>query len=263
MVPLDANAARHVLAWLGPAAGPGLLALRHALAYRRPGLWGDDPGAPRSVILIRDGDGQLEAFGAGAPEPAVPWLVGRLRGFTLHAPGSWLRPVRDRVGALGRAGVETWSGGAAPVKPAVRVGAPRVVTRRLTADDLPAFTAAVPPWGLRGWRSFPPLIEHGAAFGVPHGPGFAALAWVFDQADGYDALGVSTAPRFRRLGLGRAVAASLVAHVVGRRGKVPLWSTPAADSASRGLALSLGFSVAATETVVRWPPRPGPPTHKE
>lgn len=256
MVPLDPNAARHVLSWLGPPSGPGLLALRHALAYRRPGLWGDDPGSPRSLILVRDGDGQIEAFGAGRPAPAVSWLVGHRRGFTLHAPESWFGPVRARVGAVDRAGVETWSGGAGRGLPASRAGSPRVATRRLSAADLPAFTSGAPGWGLRGWRSFPALIEHGAAIGAPHGPGFAALAWVFDQADGYDALGVYTAPRFRRLGLGRAVAASLVEHVVSRRGKVPLWSTPADDDASRGLARALGFSVAATETLLRWPPRP-------
>lgn len=254
MVPLDENAARRVMAWLGPAGGPGLLALRHALEYRRPGLWGDDPRSPRCVILIREGDGQIEAFGEGAPQPAVRWLVGQGREFTLHAPGSWLGPVRERVGAVERAGVETWSGAAA----AVGAGATGVVTRRLGAGDRAAFDAVAPAWGLRGWGSFAALIEHGAAFGVPHGPGFAAMAWVFDQADGYDALGVATAHRFRRLGLGRAVAAALVGHVVGRRGKVPLWSTVDDDPASRALARSLGFSVAATETVLRWPPRPAP-----
>lgn len=253
MVPLDPAGVRDVTARLGPPAGPGLLALRHALAFRRPGLWGDSPSAPRSVLLVREGGGQFEAFGAGAPEPAVGWLAGHRRGFSLLAPDTWLDAVRARVGGVDRDEVETWSGGPGPPAGTPPGG---VVTRRLTAGDLAAFTAAAPAWGLRGWGSYPALIEDAAAFGVPRGAGFAALAWVFDRAGRYDALGVYTAPRYRRLGLGRAAVSALVAHVVDQRGRVPLWSTRPDNKPSRALARALGFSPAVSETVLRWPPRP-------
>lgn len=251
MVPLAPTAARYVRSWLGPSDGRGLLALRHALAYQLPGLWGDDPSTPHGVILIREGDGQLEAFGAGDPEPAVSWLVGHLRRFTLFAPETWLEPVQARVGEVEQDTVETWSG------PALSAGAPRVATRRLTSHDSTAFAASVPAWGLRGWWSYSALMEHGIAFGVPHGSGFASLAWVFDQADDYDSVGVFTMPRFRRLGLGQAAATALVGEIVHGRGQVPLWSTAPGNTPARALAGALGFAIAATEPLLHWPSRNG------
>ena len=286
MVPLDAAAARYVRTWLGPPPGPGLLALRHALVYRRPGLWGDHPSAPQSVMLVREGDGRLEVFGAGTAEPAVGWLAGQVRPFTLLSPDDWHEAVRDRLGVaeVESDGVETWSGGLiapigrieSPAPPTSRPDPKRqstfftttdaraltptqknkadVTTRRLTPADFAPFTAAAPSWGLRGWRSFPALIEYGAAFGVPHGSGFASIAWVFDQVDGYDSVGVFTTPRYRRLGLGRASASALIEHIVLKRGKIPIWSTTPSNAPSRALARMLGFSVTGTETLLHWPP---------
>ena len=283
MVPLDAAAARYVRTWLGPPPGPGLLALRHALVYRRPGLWGDHPSAPQSVLLVREGEGRLEVFGAGAAEPAVGWLAAQVRPFTLLSPDDWHEVVSDRLGGaeIETDGAETWSGGLiAPIgrvetsskskstssqssfivstgpKAAspTQVNKAGVTTRRLTASDFAAFTAGVPAWALRGWRSFPALIEYGAAFGVPHGSGFASIAWVFDQVDGYDSVGVFTTPRYRRLGLGRASSSALIEHIVLRRGKIPLWSTTPANTPSRTLARTLRFAVAGTETLLHWPP---------
>ncbi len=259
MVPLDPAAAREVMTRLDLPAEPGLLALKHALTFRGPGLWGDAPLSPRSVILIREGDGQLEAFGAGEPEPAVGWLVGHHRGFSLLAPGPWLDAVRERVGEVDESEVETWSSGPRSSLQTLKTPQPsstsRVLTRLLTARDLTPFNAVAPSWALRGWRSYPALIDHGAAFGVPHGPGFAALAWVFDQADRYDSVGIYTVPRYRRLGLARAAASALCDHILQARKRRPLWSTPAENDASRALASSLGFTPASVEPLLRWPPR--------
>jgi GNAT superfamily N-acetyltransferase len=282
MVPLDPAAARFVRAWLGPPEGPGLLALHHALVYHRPGLWGDAPGAPRGVLLVREGRTGLEAFGAGRHEPALGWLVGRRREFTLHAPEEWYNAARERLGAVDIDRVETWTGPglAGPILPPTRrttgatgagtgAGTPaavaaRTVTgpviRRLTDADAGPVVAALPPWALRGWRAYPAMIEHGAAFGVPFGVGLASVAWVFDLAENYDVLGVFTVPRFRQLGLGRAVVSALIRHVVRDRGRVPLWSTTADNEPSRGLARVLGFSVAVEESLLHWPPRTTPAT---
>lgn len=261
MVPLDPAAARYVRTWLGPPEGPGLLALHHTLVYRPTSVWADAPRGPRSVLFVREGDGRIEGFGAGEAGPAVAWLSARRRPFVLHAPESWQEVLRDRIGPIDLDTVETWSGpglpkprpsGASSSKPAPAT----VVTRGLTPADSAAFTAAAPPWALRGWRTYPALMEHGAAFGVPHGPGpaLAALAWVFDRAEKFEAIGVFTVPRFRRLGLGRAAAAALIGQIVRERGHLPIWSSPPENEPSRRLARSLGFSVSATETLLRWPP---------
>ena len=66
----------------------------------------------------------------------------------------------------------------------------------------------------------------------------------------------STPPRYRRLGLGLAAASALVEHVVSHRGRAPLWSTRPGNEPSLTLARTLGFSPAASEPVLRWPPRP-------
>lgn len=251
MVPLDAEAARFVRSWLGPASGPGLLALRHALDWGRPGLWGDHPRRPLSVVLLRPGDDGREAFGEGEPGPAVSWLARGGGTVTLLAPEGWEGAVASEVGEFERATVQTWT----PTGPLRRPPAPHVATRRLAVADRAAFVAEAPTWALRAWGTFGAMIAHGAAFGVPNGEGFAALAWVYDQSHRHDALGVHTAPRFRRLGLGRGAATALIAHVVRDRCKFPLWSTSPENEGSVGLARALGLSVAATQTLLRWPPR--------
>ncbi len=283
MVPLDPLAVRSLRSWLGEPSGPGLLALHHALAYQRPGLWGDHPRVPRSVVLVREGDNQLEAFGAGEPEPAVAWLADQGRAVSLVAPATWREALGTRVGSIEQAAIETWTidpfdlamttmfdapepeprPARAPAPKAVpgpESAAPRrpVATRPLVASDAAGFAAAAPPWALRGWGTFSALVAFGAAFGVPHGNTFAALAWIFDQSAGFDSIGVFTAPRYRRLGLGRAAASALVSHIARRRRKIPLWSSPPENEASLGLARALGFTAQATETLIRWPPRPRP-----
>ena len=270
MVPLDPLAVRSLRSWLGEPSGPSLLALHHALTYQRPGLWGDHARVPRSVVLVREGDNQLEAFGAGEPEPAVAWLAGQGRAVSLVAPSAWRDVVSARVGEIEQGTIETWtidpfdltmvtmlegagqgagleSGGDGPRRIAA--------TRQLTVDDVAVFTATAPSWALRGWGSFSALVAFGAGFVVPHGNGFASLAWIFDQSAGFDSIGVYTLPRYRRLGLGRAAASALITHVARRRGKVPLWSTTPDNDDSIALARALGFTNQVTEAMIRWPTR--------
>jgi GNAT superfamily N-acetyltransferase len=251
MFPLDPAGARYARTWLGPPRAPGLLAVRHALEFSRPELRGDHASKPHSLLFIREGDGQLEAFGAGEPEPAVGCLQTLGQTFTLHAPKRWHNVVRTRIGPVEEHWVETWSGRNLVALP------PSNNVRQLLNGDGSAFSEIVPSWGLRGWGTFSALMAHGAGFGVPAHDcaGFAAVAWVFDQAGAFDSLGVFTVPQFRRLGLGRAVASALVVDIIRNRGKVPLWSTAPGNEPSRALARALGFSVAANEPLVRWHPR--------
>jgi GNAT acetyltransferase len=252
MVPLALEATEHVLSWEDETRCR-VVALHHALIGRRPGLWGDHPSRPASVVLLRAGDGQWEAFGAGHPEPAVGWLAGREGTVALLAPVGWEPAVRAVVGPVEQACIETrfHDPRSAPLP-----DRPMIATRRLTSGDVAAFAASAPGWSLRGWGSFAELIARGAGFGVPFGGEFAALAWIFEQGRQIDAVGVDVAIRFRRLGLGRAVAAALVAHIVGERGRVPLWAHAAENAASRALARSLGFRLVIGEPLLRWRRRP-------
>src|SRR5207245_2944211 len=101
---------RRAIGLLGPDEAPGLLALRHALVYDRPGLRGDDPRRPRCVVLARDGDGAVELFAAGRPEPAFPWLAGLRGGASLLAPDEWepLARVAVEPAEFDRVEVQTW-----------------------------------------------------------------------------------------------------------------------------------------------------------
>lgn len=249
MVPLRAEAHEHVLTRLVEES-PGLLALRHALLFRRPGLWGDDARRPHSVVLLRPAGAAREAFGVGRPEPAAEWLAGREGRIALAAPEDWESALRDAVGRVERSEVTTW------FDPPLRDpgGPSAAATRRLNREDRDAFLRLAPDWALRGWGSYDELVRVAAAFGVPHRDGFASLAWVFDQSTRFDALGVFTDPRYRRLGLGRAAARALIRHVQRDRGKLPLWSAPAEHDASLGLARALGFTGQVAEALMCWPP---------
>ncbi len=248
MVPLRAEAHENVLSRLVEET-PGLLALRHALLFRRPGLWGDDARRPHSVLLLRPAGGYREAFGVGRPEPAVEWLAGREGRILLVAPEDWEPSVRATLGPIDRSEIHTW------FDPPLRdpAGSPTAATRRLGREDRDAFLRACPDWALRGWGAFDDLIRLGAAFGVPYRDELAAVAWIFDQSTRFDAMGAFTHPRYRRLGLGRAAARALIRHIQRERGKLPVWSAPADNTASLGLARALGFTGQVAEPLLRWP----------
>ena len=246
MVPLDNQAMTRVLAW--DVGEHRSLSLRHALIHRRPGLLGDHPRMPRSVLLVREVDAPegWHVFGAGIAEPAVAWLARRGKAFSLLAPESWEGAIRRRSTSVVRGVVETWVrpvDGPIPSRPS-----PSIATRRLTPADAIGFAASAPGWALRGWGDFERLIGEGAAIGVPTRDGrFASIAWIFEADDGRDSIAVATDGRFHRLGLGHAAASALIAVVESDRRKAPLWTVNATNLASKALARSLGFSARSRE----------------
>jgi GNAT superfamily N-acetyltransferase len=253
MVPLCDEAIDRVLA-RDDEQGHRSVSLRHALIHRSPGLWGDHPRRPRSVVLVREDDGPegRHAFGLGEAEPAVGWLSRLGRRVSLLAPTAWEGAIRRRGSAVLRGIVETWVRSPGDETP-TDVDPP--IARRLGPFDEQAFLVAAPSWALQGWGSFAGLIREGAAFGVPDRDGrLLALAWTFEADDVRDALAVATVPRYRRLGLGRAAGSALVAHVEAVRGKEPIWTVACENLASKALARSLGFSARAREVVLRWGP---------
>ena len=230
------------------------VALRHAAIHGRPGLWGDDPARPSSVVWLREGDdGRWEAFGAGLPEPSMDWLASRSEGRTISmmVPPSWEKPARSRAGRLNRASVRTWTQPVPPVRPASPIQ-----VRRLRQDDAPAFEAIAPSWALRSWGDFGSMVTRGAGFGVPIGEGFASIAWIYESDRDHDKIGVATADPFRSLGLGRAVSLAMIDHILRDRRKNPLWTTHEGNPASMALARSLGFREIRDETLLHWTPIP-------
>ncbi len=218
------------------------------------GCGGDDRARPSSAIWLREGVDQWEAFAAGFAGPALGWLERAATGrpIVLAAPPSWEEMVRARVGPsvrVERSFVQTW------VRPEPPLRSTGVVDLRgLDHDDAAAFAAVAPPWALASWGDFDALIERGAAFGVPGRSGLAAVAWVVESDHYLDKVGAATDPRFRRLGLGRAVTSALVEHIEQERQKHPLWVVNPGNNPSLALARALGFSTQVTETLLRWVP---------
>lgn len=255
MVPLRPEGRVHALEQLSDEDEPELLAIRHALIYARPSLWADDAWRPRSVVLLRpepSGRGH-QAFGLGEPVTAVPWLVARTQrsGVALAAPAIWTPWFEQATGSnpIEISTIETWHNyrpakGSSPNGTAITV-------ERLNEHHLIGFQRAAPDWALQGWGDFQALLRHGAVFGVPHQGGFASLAWVFDQTELYDSVGLFTVPRFRRLGLARGCAATLIDHILQERNKQPVWSTSAANEVSRHLAQLLGFHQTHSQPLLR------------
>jgi len=251
MVPLDDEAIARVLTW--HVGEDRALSLRHALIHRRPGLLGDHPRTPRSVLLVRETDDPegWHIFGAGVAEPAVGWLARLGQAFSLLAPESWEGAVRRRSSTVLRGMVETWVRSVKTSEPPR--SSPPIATRRLTLADARSFAACSPEWALRGWGEFGRLIEKGAAIGVPTRDGrFASLAWIFEADHNRDALAIATDLRFQRLGLGRAAASALIDCVEAERRKTALWTVSSTNLASKALARSLGFSPRSRESVLRW-----------
>lgn len=255
MVPLGWEATQYVLAWEdGSRRG---LALNHALIHRRPGVWGDHPHRPRSVVLLRRGLDAWEAFGAGDPDPGAAWLAARRAPVVLLAPEGWadaLRSVTTGLVEQERIAVRYMpEPNGVAVLP--RHSGPAIATRKLVMADAATFTAATAPDATpHSWDSVEECLARGAAFGVQHGTDWLALAWITEQDHHLDAIHVHTAPRFRRLGLGRAAAGALIQYILDRRKKCPIWACldDDDDPASRALARSLGFEFTMKETILRF-----------
>jgi RimJ/RimL family protein N-acetyltransferase len=255
MVPLAPEAAEPVLSW--EDGSRRAVALHHALHFRRPGLWGDHPRRPRSVVLLRRGQTCWEAFGAGQPEPAASWLSDLRAPVALLAPDGWEPEVQARVREpIDRTSLTVRFLQEAALRP--RSSSPSrspgrmVQVRPLSRADAGPFAESAPAWAWRAWDSPEQCLDQGAAFGVPYLDSFAALAWITEQDRHLDLVGVYTVPRYRGLGLGRAVAAALVAHILGPRRKDPLWATTEDNEASKALAGSLGFTLDLDEPILRW-----------
>ena len=254
MVPLCDEAIDRVLARDDEQAHRSV-SLRHALIHRSPGLWGDHPRRPRSVVLVREDDGPegRHAFGLGEAEPAVGWLSRLGRRVSLLAPTAWEGAIRRRGSAVLRGIVETWvrspgDDGTDRRRPArSRGGSARSTSRRSSS---PRRSWRCRAGGrsrgssARARRSASPTATAGCSpWRGPSRPTTAATPWPSPPSPA--TAGSASAAR---------AGSALVAHVEAVRGKEPIWTVADENLASKALARSLGFSPRVREVVLRWGP---------
>jgi GNAT superfamily N-acetyltransferase len=252
MIPLRTEA----IEWLldGEPVSHRSTALRHASIHQSWKLRGDHPDQPSSAVWLRPGDSGWEAFAAGEPDPALDWLKSRARGepVALLAPESWYPAVLVKGGSVERATVLTMID-----FDLMKLSRFTPEARVLTVEDGSAFEAIAPSWALRSWNDFGSMIEKGMALGLFSAEGLVSLAWTYESEPLHDKIGVATSPAYRRLGLGRRVAGSLLERIVRDRAKAPIWVTTPENKASLAMAKSLGFANPQAETLLRWTPNRG------
>jgi RimJ/RimL family protein N-acetyltransferase len=227
-------------------------ALRHASIHNRPGLMGDDPLHPSSVVWLRPGDdGGWEAFASGDPGPSLDWITEKAQGATvaLLAPEFWADVVRGGGAKVGTATIRTFLHYDLMRLPRFSKE-PRVLKR----EDASEFEKVAPAWALRSWSDFDSMIDRGLALGLVSTIGFVSIAWTYESDLGHDKIGVATLPPYQSLGLGRRVAGALIERVVNDRRKAPVWVTTPENAASIALARSLGFANSINENLIRWTP---------
>lgn len=248
MTTLAPQAATTIFAW--PGEGRRAVALRHALLQAWPWLevWGDHALRPSSVIMMRWGDDQWEAMGAGQPGPAIEWLAEPRTGHVaLLAPESWIEPIREAVGSVQTTRVVTRRLHRMREQPA----APALV-KSLDARASRELAELAPAWAWRCWGSAGRLLEKGAAFGVSDSLGLVAASWIVETDGVQELIGVYVKSAFRRLGLGFAVTRALVNHIVLGRRRQPLWVHAPENLVSAALAERLGFTRILNEPLLRW-----------
>jgi RimJ/RimL family protein N-acetyltransferase len=134
-------------------------------------------------------------------------------------------------------------------RPVVVVSHPSV--RYLTGEDFDLLNTAPPDirGACLGIGTFERLFEAGIIAGVVVGGELVAVASTWAVSERYADLSVVTAGPWRGRGLATACA-SLVAAVIQRSGRVPVWSTGEDNVASLRVARKLGFEEVGRRTYV-------------
>ncbi len=243
-----------VLHELSPAQHAGLRPLYADFALRLHGLieaifsgefgraWADDPATP--TVALAHIDFWLVAGNARAL--AASEAVRMVTRGTLVTDGSagWddliRRELGDRVTTRTRTGMATpepqvWD------RERLRAQAAALPQgfdiRRITADNLSTFLDVAKDFA-SSWRSNEAFLAHGVGFGAFVGERCVAGCGSYTMANGKLEVEIDTEPEFRRRGLARAVAATLILHCL-EHGIEPCWDAHNPESAA--LALQLGF----------------------
>ena len=204
--------------------------------------WADDPAAP-TVALAHI----YFWFVAGDPRGAASaQALGMVpSGGTIVTPGgAWDELVRQTLGAC--VGERTRTGFSNPTNGAWDRHRLRAMSaslpsgysmRRVTAGDVESFARMEPDF-IANFGSRAHYLAEGIGFGVWQGSRCVAGCSSYTLANGKLEIEIDTDPAFRRRGLARAAAATMILHCLDHRIE-PCWDAHNAESAA--LAVQLGF----------------------
>ncbi len=111
--------------------------------------------------------------------------------------------------------------------------------RKINLEEVARFTTQLAPALVYNFQSHEDFINRGVGLGILYQGQFVSGASSAAIGGGKLEFEVQTHPKFRRIGLARAVASTLILYCL-EHGLEPCWD--AANEASSGLANSLGFN---------------------
>jgi GNAT superfamily N-acetyltransferase len=220
--------------------------------------WADDPANPTVALAHID----FWLVAGDAASPAAPAALRSVPRGTIVTDGSPAWDALARATLAGRVHERTRTAFAAPPEASHRESLVEQAAslpdgleiRRIVAANLDSFLAVAREFA-ENWRTAEDFLERGVGFGVFSGERCVAGCSSFTLANGKLEIEIDTEPDYRRRGLARAVAATLILHCLDR-GIEPCWDAHNPPSAQ--LALQLGFDGAQPYAVfpVTEPPLP-------
>jgi GNAT superfamily N-acetyltransferase len=204
--------------------------------------WADDADAPTVALAHID----FWLIGGDANAPAAADALRRIpqRGTIVTSGGMWDERVRSTLS--GDMHERTRTGMATPMSTAWNRDRLQAMAsaipdgfeiQRVTESDVQAF-ASFEKDLVANFGTIERYLESGIGFGVWHDGHWVAGCSSFTLAGGKLEMEIDTHPDFRRRGLARSVAATMILHCLDE-GIEPCWDAHNPESAA--LALQLGF----------------------
>ena len=124
--------------------------------------------------------------------------------------------------------------------------------RRLRSADA-RHLAGFPPWLWAGYGTPEAMLRRGIAYARYLRAELVAVACTAGTTQRYDAVAAYTIERTRRNGFARECAHRLIGAIRSERGKLPVLTTRAENTAAMALARSLGLTARHNQTVYDLP----------
>ena len=204
--------------------------------------WADDPVTP--TVAVANIDFWFVAGDAGVAAATEAIRMTPVRGTIVTAGGAWDDVVRATLGdeltertRIGFAAPEPDAWDRERLREMAAAAPDGFAIRRITPDNVAPFVEVASDF-VHHFRTREAYFAQGVGFGVFAGDRCVAGCSSYTIANGKLEIEIDTHPDFRRRGLARAVAATMILHCIDA-GIEPCWDAHNPESAA--LAVQLGF----------------------